>query len=325
MLAAAVVALMLVSLTAGAATHTLPLVLSASSQALQGFVRVVNLSDRAGTVSIRAFDDTGREYGPVSLSIGARSARHFTSTDLERGNVGKGLSDGAGDGSGNWRLVLDTALDIEPLAYIRTADGFVTSMHDVVAADDAGRFLVPIFNPASNRNQVSMLRIINPSRKNMNVEIDSLDDAGRYGGEVNLTLPPGAARMVSAQELETGGTGLDGSLGEGMGKWQLFVYAWFRGNDDKAAPITVMNLLQSPSGHLANLSTVTAAAATPPPSAAISAGLFHTCGIHESGTVECWGYDEDGQSRHPRASSPRSVQGEPRLRPPRYGQRGMLG
>ena len=64
----AVVALALASLTAGAATHTLPLVLPASSQSLQGFVRVLNQSDQAGTVSIRAIDDTGREFGPVSLA-----------------------------------------------------------------------------------------------------------------------------------------------------------------------------------------------------------------------------------------------------------------
>ena len=103
--AAVVVALGLVSLAAGAATHTLPLVLPgpASSQSLQGFVRILNQSDRAGTVSIRAFDDTGREFGPVSLSIVARSARHFNSSDLERGNRDKGLSGGVGDGSGNWR------------------------------------------------------------------------------------------------------------------------------------------------------------------------------------------------------------------------------
>ena len=123
---------------AGAATHTLPLVPPASNDARQGFIRILNHSDRAGTVSIHAIDDTGQRLGPVTLAIAARSGRHLNSRDLEQGNAGKGLSGGVGDGSGSWRLELDTALDIEPLAYIRTADGFVTSMHGVVEPDEGG-------------------------------------------------------------------------------------------------------------------------------------------------------------------------------------------
>ena len=243
---------------AGAATHTLPLVLPASSQALQGFVRILNQSDRAGTVSIHAIDDSGRRFGPVSLAIGARSARHFNSTDLERGNVGKGLSGGVGDGSGSWRLVLDTSLDIDPLAYIRTADGFVTSMHDVVAADDAGRYIVPFFNPGKNRSQVSMLRIINPSSDAAQVEIDGTDDRGNSPvSTVRISIPPGSARTLTVQDLEAGASGLTGRFGSGSGKWKLSATA------DRT--IQVVNLLRSPSGHLANLSTVMAAAATPPP------------------------------------------------------------
>ena len=256
--AAAVVALGFASIAAGAATHTLPYVPPASSQALQGFIRVLNQSDRAGTVSIHAFDDTGREFGPVSLAIAARSARHFNSTDLERGNAGKGLSGGVGDGSGNWRLVLDTTLDVQPLAYIRTADGFVTSMHDVAAKDDTGRYLVPFFNPASNRSQVSRLRIINPSNGAARVAIDGLDDRGNGpASKVRLTIPAGGARMVTAQNLEGGASGLSGRFGDGAGKWQLSVTA------DR--PILVLSLLRNPTGHLANLSTVTAEGATPPP------------------------------------------------------------
>ena len=112
--------------------HTLPLVTSASNSIQQGFVRIINRSNESGTVQIRAVDDTGERFGPVTLAIGAKASRHFNSDDLESGNEDKGLSDGVGDGGGDWRLELETTLDIKPLAYIRTEDGFVTSMHDVV-------------------------------------------------------------------------------------------------------------------------------------------------------------------------------------------------
>ena len=256
-MAAVVVTLGLDSLTAGAATHTLPLVLHASNPTLQGFVRVLNLSDRAGTVSILAFDDDGRQFGPVSLSLGAGAVHHFNSTDLERGNADKGLSGGVGDGTGSWRLVLDTTLDIEPLAYIRTADGFVTSMHDVVAPDDRGAYFVRFFNPGSNRNQVSILRIVNPDDDEVSVTIAGTDDRGESpASKVRLSIPAGGGRTLTVQELEEGASGLTGRFGAGSGKWQLSVTA------DRS--IQVVNLLRSPTGHLANLSTGTTTTAVRP-------------------------------------------------------------
>ena len=57
------------------------------------------------------------------------------------------MSAGVGDGTGDWRLKLRTTLDIVPLAYVRTADGFLTSMHDVASEETPMRYRVPIFNP----------------------------------------------------------------------------------------------------------------------------------------------------------------------------------
>ena len=91
-------------------THTLPLLTHASNAERQGFMRIINHSDRAGEVRISAIDDRGRRFGPVSLSLAARAAAHFNSYDLENGNSGKGLSGGVGNGSGNWRVELTTDL-----------------------------------------------------------------------------------------------------------------------------------------------------------------------------------------------------------------------
>ena len=242
----------LTNLSRGTSTdqRTLPLVTPASNAIRQGFVRIINHSERAGTVRIHAIDDSGQRFGPVPLSLAAKETAHFNSRDLEQGNASKGLPEGVGDGDGDWRLELDTELDIEPLAYVRTADGFVTSIHDVAAEVAPGRYRVPIFNPGSNRSQVSLLRLINRADTDAEVEIIGLDDRGEPPeGRVRLTLPAGTARTISAQELESGGTGFSGSLGDGTGKWQLSVFA--------SRPIQLMNLLRSPTGHLANLTTST--------------------------------------------------------------------
>ena len=244
-------------------TTTLPFVPPASNMVQQGFVRVINNSDRAGDVTITAIDDRGRRFGPVSLSLQARAAQHLNSQDLENGNQGKGLSKGVGNGSGNWRLVLTTDLPIEPLAYIRTADGFVTNMHEVAAEtqEGANRYHVPFFNPGKNRRQVSRLRLINPGRGSASIEITGVDDEGRAPplGTVRLTLGAGMARMLDARQLETGGSGLSGRLGAGTGKWRLSISA--------NQPILVMSLLSLPTGHLTNLSRGQdgAGGGTPPP------------------------------------------------------------
>ena len=75
-------------------THDLPFVTAASNLDQQGFVRIANRSDRAGTVRIHAVDDTGEYRGPVELSLDAHQAAHFNSQDLESGNPSKGLSGG---------------------------------------------------------------------------------------------------------------------------------------------------------------------------------------------------------------------------------------
>ena len=228
--------------------YDLPLVMSASNADRQGFARIINRSDHAGTVSIHAIDDTGRRFGPVTLSLEARGAAQFNSQDLERGNPGKGLSGGVGDGTGDWRLELSTTLDIGPLAYIRTPDGFLTTMHEGVREGTPAGYRVPIFNPGSNRSQVSWLRLINRGDQSAEITIDGLDDRGNRspGGEVRLSLAAGAAHTLSAQQLEEGGADFSGRLGDGEGKWRLFV--------SSSAPIEVMSLMQTRSGHLANLS-----------------------------------------------------------------------
>ena len=233
-----------------AGPRSLPLVMAAGDAAREGFVRLINRSDRAGTLRIHAIDDTGRQFAPISLELDANATAHFNSRDLEEGNEDKGLPGGVGDGEGNWRLELETELEIEALAYVRTGDGFVTSIHQVAAQERDGemRYHVPIFNPGSNANQVSRLRLINSGEEAATVVIDALDDRGKPppGGAVRLTLAAGAAKMFSAEQLEQGDEELSGRLGDGEGKWQLFVSA--------ERPLQVMSLLQSPTGNLANLS-----------------------------------------------------------------------
>ena len=230
---------------------TIPLFPSQTHPSGQGFVRVINHSNIGGAVSIRATDDSGMTYGPVTLSIGAGKTVHFNSEDLEVGNTGKGLSDGVGAGQGDWWLEISSELNIEAIAYMRTTDGFLTSMFESVPGI-GNRYRIPVFNPGSNQNQVSQLRLVNPGDESVTIRIEGIDDDGVVSS-VTVSLPRGLALTATAQDLEWGssagwppGAGIDGALGDGKGKWQLILTA--------SAPVIVLSLLESPTGHLSNLS-----------------------------------------------------------------------
>ena len=213
----------------------------------QGFVRVINHSREAGEVFIEAIDDAGMRRGPVPLAIGSGAAAHFNSDDLEAGNADKSLPDGVGAPSdGAWRLELSSRLDIEVLSYARTVDGFVTSLHDTAPAT-AGVHRAVFLNPAENVDQMSRLRLINPGTADARVTITGTDDTGASSPEVVVTVPAGTARERTAVELEAG-TGTEGALGDGDGKWRL------RLASDQ--PVVVLSLIENPTGHLTNLSTL---------------------------------------------------------------------
>ncbi|MCY3623414.1 MAG: hypothetical protein OXH68_17115 [Gammaproteobacteria bacterium] len=220
----------------GAQADTIPYFPAASDPDLQGFVRVVNHSGEDGEVSIRATDDAGTVFEPITLDIGAGDTVHFNSNDLELGNEAKGLSTGVGAGTGDWRLEIDGGPKVQTLAYIRTPrDGFLTAMMDTVPRI-GNRHHVPVFNPASNVDQVSRLRLVNAEDEPVEVAVTGIDDDGAQS-TASLTVPARSALTVTAAELEADG------LGDGRGKWQLLLVA--------DAPL---NLLSTPTGHVTNLS-----------------------------------------------------------------------
>lgn len=213
----------------------------------EGFLRIVNRSDAASEVFINAVDDAGVRAPRLRLGLGAGQAKHFNSGDLERGNPRKGLIGGLGrPTAGDWRLTVSSASDVEALAYARSADGFLTSIHDALGRH-GGALRAPIFNPGHNIRQASALRLINPGGADAEVAVWGVDDAGAGDMVRGLVVPAGDAITVTARQLESGRFGgVRRGLGSGVGKWRLALHApW---------PLQAVSLLESPTGHLTNLS-----------------------------------------------------------------------
>ena len=201
-------------------------------------LRILNLATETATVDIRAMDDAGTWHGLATLSIGAGEAVNLDRADLRDGAEGFG---GAVDaGSGHWRLVVDSGQDLEVLAFAEALDGFLEATS---LATSGRRHALAYFNPGSNRMRQSILRLVNWGDIDADVEIQAVDDAGS-SRRVSFVVGSGAVVTLSATELERGGPGLSGALGDGTGKWRLRI------NSNR--PLDAMSLMVTPAG-LGNL------------------------------------------------------------------------
>ena len=202
--------------------HTVPYVPSASSEGHAGLVRIESRSEMSGEVRVAAVDDAGRRVDAGALTLGSRSAVEFDASALESGDASLGLA-GTGPGEGDWRLELSTELDIKARAYAR-AEGFVTALHDSVLVSD--EVDLSFFNPGSEMDRRSVLRLANAGGAPARVTVLGVDDGGSSGGSVTVELGAWEARTYTATELEGGSAaGLTGSLGDGEGRWRLTLSA----------------------------------------------------------------------------------------------------
>ena len=219
----------------------------------QTFLRIVNTTGVAGTVSISAVDDAGITSTMISFELAAYESKQLNAQDLEGGNANKGLTGSLGDGIGKWRLNISSVLDLEVMSLIRTPDGFLTNLSGMVAEAGSGLHIIYFGNPAVTTEKQTFLRIINPANQISSVTISGIDDAGQAApsGDITFVLAANQSKQMNAGDLENGNVakGLSGKLGSGTGRWRLTVSA----NTD----IEVMSLIRTPDGFLTNLSRTT--------------------------------------------------------------------
>ena len=226
----------------------------ASNENQQTFLRIVNRSTDSGEVSVTGIDDSGlASTGTVTLTLEPNEARQMTIQDLENGNVGKGLTGSLDDGSGKWRLTIQSALDLKVMSLIRSKNGFLTNLSATVEGNSNDGHIIYFANPGSNLTNQTFLRIINTTTEIGTVTVSAVDDAGNIapGGDLTFELGANAATQLTTKDLENGNLdkGLNGMLGLGDGRWVLTVSAEF--------DLTVMSLVRTPSGFLTNLSSTT--------------------------------------------------------------------
>lgn len=214
---------------------------------VQGFVRFTNSGPDAVDIMIQAIDETGNYGTSAFLTVPSYATVPVNSDDLESGNESKGLTGGFGDGQGAWRLEVFANGTLDIAGYIRTSNGFLTSMNSIAPSETGVLHTVPIFNPGSNTSKVSKLRLINIIDQPNTFTISGIDDAGNESPrQETITVKGRATVEITAQELEQGGRLFENGIGDGAGKWRLTV------TSDKAS--RVINMMELEGGYISNLS-----------------------------------------------------------------------
>ena len=258
----------------------IPYFVSATDPDKESVVRAVfpNHKDMAQCatpiLTITVYNDDGERMEPIEVPLSFcdpppdgtlfNGALTFNSHDLEYGNPDKLIPNGiAGSTMGDWWLRLESDSNFVVQSFVRTSDGLLTPMHDSLPIEQQTAHM---FNPAANTAQRSFLRIINTSDTYAaQFSIVGCSDKDIYRecqpalkgfrtyesnmGMGDMTLQPGQALMLPAQDLETSEywstyTG---------GKRQVAVR---KSRTNKANhQLIVQNLMFTPTGHLTNMST----------------------------------------------------------------------
>jgi T5SS/PEP-CTERM-associated repeat protein/autotransporter-associated beta strand protein len=219
----------------------------------QSFIRIINPTPERLDVLFSAFDDEGvpAPGGPVTASLPAQSSLQLTSQDLEFGNASKGLDGKLGDGSGKWQLVIDGTVPFEAMSLIRTPDGFLTNVSELVPATGDGHE-VYFANPPGNTVQQSFIRVVNRGDESGTVVVSAVDDTGNPApqGPISFELGPRAALNFNSEDYSFGNVqkGLTGGLGLGSGKWRLRI--------ESTLDLAVMSLIRNPDGFVTSVGTV---------------------------------------------------------------------
>ena len=161
------------------------------------------------------------------------------------GNLNTPLSSGAGAGETYGQSSVPESI------WLTDALAALAEVDDEIAEEN-----LPEIDDATKKEAGRLLRALawhpwGPTvypMQDAEIAIRGMDDSGAMRGPVRLVLPAGHARTIEAPELEDGGAGLEGAIGDGQGKWRLDIEA------DR--DIQVMSLMESPEGHITNLSSL---------------------------------------------------------------------
>ena len=102
----------------------------------ESILRLLNPGGSDALVSVHGMDDAGLSPGePVEIRVPAGQALEFTAAELEAGEVTADspnpeatLEGALGDGTGKWRLAIESDREVVVLSLLRSPTGHLTNL-----------------------------------------------------------------------------------------------------------------------------------------------------------------------------------------------------
>ena len=158
------------------------------------------------------------------MRIPAGETRALSASDLERGT---GVSARLGDGTGKWRLIVESDEPMQVMSLLESPTGHLSNLStsaEPESTDGESMFRVPLFPSASDaQGREGFVRIINRGSQAATVRVSARDDSGWSYDPITLSLDAGRAVQLSSHDLESGNPrkGLPDGTGPGEGNWRL--------------------------------------------------------------------------------------------------------
>lgn len=226
----------------------IPMANPASNQTRQSVIRFVNLSDESNSIEVVAIDDLGMTNAEsISINLLARQSLEISIRDFESGLDLNNTNAGFCNGSGKWQLIALSHQPFEVSSILNTAGELPSEINSVVPKF-GDYYKINFFNPSSNQDRLSFIRIVNNEQRSGTVQLRAIDDSGMTYEPQTILMAPLTSSQINASDLENGNAqkGLDLGIGDGDGKWRLTAHS--------DLDLSIMSLVRIQGGFLQNMS-----------------------------------------------------------------------
>ena len=169
-------------------------------------------------MTIVAADDKGVSPGEgATATIPAGASRTYAASELESGSAA-GLEGAIGDGTGKWRLELESEEEIVAMSLLSSPTGHLTNLSTAPDNEQDGVHSVPLFPSASDPDgRQGFARVANRSDEAGEVMVEAFDDTDREYEVVTLVDRRGgdAALQLGRSGAGQRGQGARGERGRG--------------------------------------------------------------------------------------------------------------
>ena len=154
-----------------------------------GVLRFSNTGEGRATVTIRGIDDAGVAAGPVTAELGPGESASYAASELESGSA-PGLTGSLGDGSGAWRLRLETGEgSLYATNVLVDGSGVLSSVPGGMSRGAGVLHRVLLFPAASDGlGRRGVVRVVNRSTEDADVSVEAFDETERPYGGLRLAL-----------------------------------------------------------------------------------------------------------------------------------------